>query len=178
MEAKITRWVLILAALLALTIAVAVISMALGPANIGPDQIVLIILSKIPFIGHLYHSDVEPRQREHRPHDPSATRTFGLTGRGVAGPGRRHHPGRLQEPHGRPVHPGHLLGRRARRIGGHSNRRRLVPARDNVQGLSSARSSGLSWSLTSPAATTAFRWRHCCWRASRSRPSFRRVRTS
>jgi iron complex transport system permease protein len=45
------RWVLILAALLALTVAVAVVSMALGPANIGPDQVVLIILSKVPFVG-------------------------------------------------------------------------------------------------------------------------------
>lgn len=52
MEAKTRRWVLILAALLALTVAVAVVSMAMGPANIGPDQVVLIILSKIPFIGN------------------------------------------------------------------------------------------------------------------------------
>lgn len=52
MEAKTTRWVLILAALLALTLAVAVVSMAIGPANIGPDQVVLIILSKIPFVGN------------------------------------------------------------------------------------------------------------------------------
>ena len=51
MEAKTTRWVLILAALLALTIIVAVVSMAIGPANIGPEQVVLIILSKIPFVG-------------------------------------------------------------------------------------------------------------------------------
>jgi len=44
MEAKITRWVLILAALLALTIAVAVVSMALGPANISPFKIIPIVL--------------------------------------------------------------------------------------------------------------------------------------
>jgi iron complex transport system permease protein len=52
MEAKIKRWALILTVLLALTIVVAVISMAMGSASISPDQVVLILLSKIPVIGN------------------------------------------------------------------------------------------------------------------------------
>ena len=51
MERRVFRWVLILLGLLALTIAVAVISMALGPSNIGPDKVVLILLSKVPVLG-------------------------------------------------------------------------------------------------------------------------------
>ncbi|MGA9141835.1 MAG: iron chelate uptake ABC transporter family permease subunit, partial [Methanocella sp.] len=42
---------LILLGLLALTIAVAVFSIALGPSNLGPDKVVLILLSKVPILG-------------------------------------------------------------------------------------------------------------------------------
>lgn len=51
MERRVFRWVLILLGLLALTVAVAVIAMAMGPSNIGPDKVVLILLSKVPVLG-------------------------------------------------------------------------------------------------------------------------------
>ncbi len=51
MERRVFRWVLILLGLLALTIAVAVFSIALGPSNLGPDKVVLILLSKVPILG-------------------------------------------------------------------------------------------------------------------------------
>jgi iron complex transport system permease protein len=51
MERRVFRWALILLVLLALTIVIAVIGMALGPSNIGPDKVVLILLSKVPVLG-------------------------------------------------------------------------------------------------------------------------------
>ena len=51
MERRVFKWVLILLGLLALTIVVAIFSIALGPSNLGPDKVVLILLSKVPVLG-------------------------------------------------------------------------------------------------------------------------------
>lgn len=50
MEAKVVRWAVITLVLLILAILVAVVATAVGPANISPDKVVLIILSKVPFV--------------------------------------------------------------------------------------------------------------------------------
>jgi iron complex transport system permease protein len=51
MERRVFRWVLILLGLSALTVLVAVFAIALGPSNLGPDKVVLILLSKVPILG-------------------------------------------------------------------------------------------------------------------------------
>jgi iron complex transport system permease protein len=53
MEGKALRWGIILLALFLLTIVVAVVSMAIGPASISPGDVVAILLSKVPGIGNL-----------------------------------------------------------------------------------------------------------------------------
>lgn len=57
MEPKIARWAFVLAALMALTVVIAIVSMAIGPAGIGAGEVVLIILSRIPVAGsHINHT--------------------------------------------------------------------------------------------------------------------------
>ncbi|HMK48116.1 MAG TPA: iron chelate uptake ABC transporter family permease subunit [Methanocella sp.] len=50
MEYSVRRWVLITICLMILTTAVAIISIATGPANLSPDKVTQIILSRIPFV--------------------------------------------------------------------------------------------------------------------------------
>ena len=177
MEAKITRWVLILAALLVLTIAVAVVSMALGPANIGPDQVVLILLSKIPFIGN-YITPTWSAGSENIVVMIRLPRvllgllvgaSLGLAG--VTTQGVFKNP--MADPYILGISSGAALGASAV----------ILIGADSVPlGIMTGPSSGHCWgrssSSTSPAFTTAYLSRPCCCQASQSRPSSRRSPTS
>ena len=57
MEGSVSRWVVITIALSILMVVIAVVAMAIGPANISPDKVVLIILSKVPYVqDHIQNS--------------------------------------------------------------------------------------------------------------------------
>lgn len=50
MEGSVSRWAVITIVLFLIMVGVAVVGMAIGPANISPDKVVLIILSKVPYV--------------------------------------------------------------------------------------------------------------------------------
>ncbi|HUL62900.1 MAG TPA: iron chelate uptake ABC transporter family permease subunit [Methanocella sp.] len=53
MEGKALRWGIILLVLFVLTVAVAIVSMAMGPASVAPGEVVAILASKVPGLGGL-----------------------------------------------------------------------------------------------------------------------------